>query len=320
MEEDIMRVIMFGYQTWGYRLLDALLASRHEVPLVVTHPASEHEYEAIWRDSVAQLAGQHDIPVLLRNYPNDDEVVSRLQELKPDIMVAANWRTWIAPRVFGIPRHGALNVHDSLLPQYGGFAPLNWALINGEQQVGVTAHLMNEELDRGDIVLQHSVQVEPKDTVTDLFHKTVALFGPMTLEALDLIESGRSDWMKQDPEKASFFHKRSIEDSRIDWTWPARDIVNLVRAQADPYPNAFTFYNGERIRVLAASVSRNRYGGTKGRIFCPQGEGVVIVCGPDSHRGRNHGLVIERLRTDDGRELAGRAFFPRMGGYLTAQP
>lgn len=315
-----MRVVIFGYQTWGYRLLDALLASRHEVPLVVTHPESDHAYEAIWRDSVAELAEEHGISMILRNYANDDEVVTRLQELQPDILVAANWRTWIAPRVFSVPRHGALNVHDSLLPKYGGFAPLNWALINGEEEVGVTAHLINEEFDRGDIVLQWSVPVGLKDTVTDLFDKTVEMFGPIALEALDLIESGHSEWTKQDPDKASFFHKRSVEDSRIDWTWPARDIVNLIRAQADPYPNAFTFYGGERIRILAASVSRNRYGGTKGRIFCPQGEGVVIVCGPDAHRGRNHGLVIERLRTDDGREFSGRAFFPKMGGYLTARP
>ncbi|MGH8931556.1 MAG: methionyl-tRNA formyltransferase [Egibacteraceae bacterium] len=315
-----MRLITFGYQTWGYRLLDALLASRHEVLLVVTHPDSDHAYEAIWRDSVADLAEQHGVPVLVRNYANDDEVVARLRELEPDILVAANWRTWIAPRVFEVPYHGALNLHDSLLPKYGGFAPLNWALINGEKEVGVTAHFMNEEFDSGDIVLQRSVPVGPKDTVTDLFEKTVELFGPLTLEALDLIESGCGAWTRQDPEQASFFHKRSIEDSRIDWTWPATDIVNLVRAQADPYPNAFTFYEGQRIRILAASVARGRYGGTKGRVFCPQGEGVAIVCGPEPHRGRNHALVIERLRTDDGREFCGRAYFSKMGGYLTAQP
>ena len=315
-----MRLIAFGYQAWGYRLLEALLASRHEVLLVVTHPASDHAYEAIWRDSVAELAEQCGVPVLVRNYANDDEVVARLRALQPDILVAANWRRWIAPHVFEIPHYGALNLHDSLLPKYGGFAPLNWALINGEEEVGVTAHFVNEEFDSGDIVLQRRVPVGLKDTVTDLFEKTVEMFGPLALEALDLIESGRGVWTKQDPEQASFFHKRSMEDSRIDWTWPATDIVNLVRAQADPYPNAFTFYEGRRIRISVASVTRGRYGGTKGRVFCPQGEGVVIVCGPEPHRGRNHALVIERLRTDDGHQLSGRAFFPKMGGYLTAQP
>lgn len=315
-----MRVVMFGYQTWGHRVLEALLTSRHEVPLVVTHPCSNDAYEAIWDDSVADLALEHGVPVLLRVRPDDDELVVALKELDPDTIVAANWRTWIPPQVFDVPRYGTLNVHDSLLPSYGGFAPLNWALINGEEEVGVTAHMMNAELDRGDIVLQRRVAVRPEDTVTDLFHKTLRLFGPITVDALDLIESGAGPWTPQDPEQASFFHKRCIEDSRIDWTWPAADVVNLVRAQADPYPNAFTFHQGQRIRILSASVSEGRWGGTKGRIFCRQGTGVVIVCGPQPHRGRNHGLVIERLRTDDDREFRAGEFFPRMGGYLTEHP
>lgn len=86
--------------------------------------------------------------------------------------------------------------------------------------------------------------VESTGTATDLFHKTLSLYGPIALESLDLIESGRTDWIKQDRSKASFFHKRSIEDGRVDWTWPARDIANLVRAQSDPYPNAFTYHDG----------------------------------------------------------------------------
>jgi methionyl-tRNA formyltransferase len=87
---------------------------------------------------------------------------------------------------------------------------------------------MNENFDLGDIVLQRRVPVADDDTVTDLFHKTVDLFAPMTLEAIDLIDSGRTDWTKQDPAEATFFHKRAEEDSRIYWTWPARDIVNLI--------------------------------------------------------------------------------------------
>jgi methionyl-tRNA formyltransferase len=315
-----MRVILFGYQSWGHHLLGALLDSRHEVVLVVTHPDGDDAYEALWPDSVAELAEEHGLPLLFREIADDDEVVARMREAEADIMVAVNWRTWIPSRVFSIPRHGTLNTHDSLLPRYGGFAPLNWALINGESEVGVTAHVMDDRLDCGDIVLQRSVAVGPKDTAADLFRRTLPLFGPLTLDALDLIESGSGERIRQDPEQATFFHKRTEEDNRIDWSWPAQDLVNLVRAQADPYPNAFTYRGDERIGLLEASVSESRYGGTKGRIFCLQGDGVVIVCGPEPHRGRNHGLVIERLRTEDGRELTGREYFTRMGGYLTASP
>ena len=111
------------------------------------------------------------------------------------------------------------------------------------------------------------------------------------------MEHGTGDRIAQDLGKASFFHKRALEDSRIDWTWPARDLVNLVRAQAGPYPNAFAYAGAERLRVLSARVSRQRCGGTAGRIFQREGDGVIIVCGPEARRGANHGLVLERVRS-----------------------
>lgn len=315
-----MRVVMFGFQTWGQRTLQALLDSDHEVALVVTHPSSDHAYEKIWNDSVADLARDHGVDVLIRNRPHDEELLTALKDSDPDLIVATNWRTWLPAHIFDLPRHGTLNVHDSLLPAYAGFAPLIWALINGEDEVGVTAHMMNAELDAGDIVLQRSVPVGPTDSSTDLFHRTLELFGPITIDALALIASGRTDWVKQDRRKASFFHKRSVEDSRIDWTWSAAELDRLVRAQSDPYPNAFTFYRGERVRVIAAGVSQGRYGGTPGRIFIREGDGVVIVAGADARRGRNNGLVINRVRTDDGQEHAATDYFHTMGGYLTSHP
>lgn len=315
-----MRVAMMGYQTPGYRTLQALLDSHHEVVQVVTHPPSDHAYERIWDDSVAALAEQHGVPLLIRSRPDDAELLTQLKEAEPDIMVATNWRTWIPPEVFTLPPGGTLNVHDSLLPAYAGFAPLIWALINGEKQVGVTAHMMNDELDAGDIVLQQAVPVEPDDTATDLFHKTIGLYGPVVLDALDLIGVGGRRWTPQDRSKASYFHKRSLEDSRIDWCWPTQDIANLVRAQSDPYPNAFTFHDGERIRILRASVSQKRYGGTAGRVVMRDGAGVVVVAGPAAHRGRNQGLVVEQVRTEDGTECTAVEYFSRMGGYLTRYP
>ncbi|MFJ8399024.1 methionyl-tRNA formyltransferase [Streptomyces microflavus] len=314
-----MRVVMFGYQTWGHRTLQALLDSEHDVVAVVTHPKSEHAYEKIWSDSVADLAEKHGIPVIIRNRP-DDELVDRLKEVAPDIIVANNWRTWMPPEIYNLPVHGTLNIHDSLLPAYAGFSPLIWALINGEPEVGVTAHLMDEELDAGDIVIQRSVAVGPTDTTTDLFHRTVDLIAPVTTEALGLIASGQTEFTRQDRSKASFFHKRAEEDIRIDWTWPAQDLERLIRAQSAPYPSAFTFHKGQRLEVVSAVVSEGRYGGTPGRIFYREGDGVVIVAGADARTGRNHGLAITRVRTGDGRELPATEYFTSMGGYLTGRP
>lgn len=315
-----MRVAMFGFQTWGHRTLEALLKSDHEVALVVTHPKSDHAYEKIWDDSVADLAADNGVPVLLRSKPDDAELLDRLRAAELGMIVATNWRTWIPPAVFSMPAHGTLNVHDSLLPAYAGFSPLIWALLNGEPEVGVTAHLMDDTLDAGDIVLQRSVPVGPTDTATDLFHRTLDLFGPITTDGLDLIERGEARPQPQDRSRATFFHKRSIEDSRLDWHRSAVDLERLVRAQSDPYPNAFTFHRGQRLRIVGARVSEGRYGGTPGRIFYREGDGVVVVAGADAGRGHNHGLAITRVRTEDGTELAALDYFTSMGGYLTNQP
>jgi len=314
-----MRVVLFGYQTWGYRTLEALLASEHEVALAVTHPASDHAYESIWGDSVADLAAANGVPVLLRNRP-DEDVVRALKDADPDIIVANNWRTWIPPHIFELPRHGTLNVHDSLLPAYAGFAPVIWALINGEPEVGVTAHMMNETLDAGDIVLQRAVPVGARDTATDLFHRTVDLIGPIVTDALTLIAEGRRDFVPQDRARASFFHKRSIEDSRIDFAWPAADLDRLVRAQSDPYPNAFCYHGRTRLRITEAAVSESRYGGTPGRVFIKEGDGVAIVAGADARFGRNHALLVKQVRLDDDTDLPATAYFRTMGGYLTSHP
>ncbi|MFG3588893.1 methionyl-tRNA formyltransferase [Streptomyces sp. NPDC047990] len=315
-----MRVVMFGYQTWGHRTLQALLESDHEVVLAVTHPRSEHAYEKIWDDSVADLAEKHGIRVLLRNRPDDPELLAALRESAPDIIVANNWRTVLPPEVFELPPHGTLNIHDSLLPAYAGFSPLIWALINGEREVGVTAHRMNAELDAGDILLQRAVPVGATDTVTDLFHRTVDLIPPVVTESLDLIASGRARWIPQDRSRASFFHKRSPEDSRIDWSWPAEDLERLVRAQSDPYPNAFTHHRGARLRIVDALVSQGCYGGTPGRIFIREGDGIVVVAGAGARTGRLRGLLVRRVRTEDGAEHAAADYFRTMGGYLTARP
>ncbi|MEV4707050.1 methionyl-tRNA formyltransferase [Actinoplanes sp. NPDC049316] len=315
-----MRVVMFGFQTWGHRTLQALLESEHDVVMVVTHPRGEGAYEKVWPDSVEELAVSAGVPVLIRDRPDDDELYDALKQAAPDVIVATNWRTWIPPRVFGLPAFGTLNVHDALLPAYAGFSPLIWALLNDEKEVGVTAHLMDETLDAGPIVLQRAVPVGPEDSATDLFHRTLALFGPITVDGLAEIATGRRDFTPQDRSRASFFHKRSEEDIRIDWTWTAEELSRLVRAQSAPYPQAFCFHRGRRLEIVQAGVSQAVYGGTPGRIFYREGDGVAVVAGAEARRGRNKALLVKKVRTDDGTELAAHDYFTTMGGYLTSFP
>lgn len=314
-----MRVVMFGYQTWGHRTLEALLKSRHEVCLVVTHPTSDHAYESIWADSVEDLARSAGIEVFLAKRPTP-ELTARVAALAPDVGVANNWRTRLPPELFGIPKHGTLNLHDSLLPKFTGFSPVIWALISGASHTGLTAHFMDDELDTGDILMQRAVEITPTSTGTSLVLDTLDLVPDVLLEALDLIESGSAAPVPQDLSQRTFFHKRSDRDSLVDWSWPAADIERLVRALSDPYPNAYTYFRGERLRLISAHVSRCTYGGTPGRVFIEEDGGMVIVAGADAYRGQSPGLVLDVVRTDDGRDHAALEYFGHGGGYLTAVP
>lgn len=309
-----MRVVSFGFQTWGYKTLQALIDLGHEVVLAVTHPASAQSYKAIWSDSVEDLARHHGIPVHLTDRV-DTDTIDLVKRAEPDVIVVNSWYSWMPPELYDLPPHGTLNLHDSLLPKFTGFSPVLWALISGASEFGLTVHRMDEQLDTGDILIQHSLPIGPTDTGTELVLRGMELIPGALREALTALESGTAHWRPQNKADRTYFHKRSERDSLIDWSWPAQDLERFVRALSDPYPRPFAFYRGERIEVLEATVSEARYGGTPGRVIVQEGGGAV-VSGPDAYRGANHALVITRTRTSDGVEHRGDEFFVR-GGYLT---
>lgn len=312
-----MRIVSFGFQTWGRKTLQALIDSEHEVVLAVTHPASEDSYKGIWSDSVEELAREHGIPVHLTERA-DAETIDLVKRAEPDVIVVNSWYTWMPPELYTMPTHGTLNLHDSLLPKFTGFSPVLWALISGASEFGLTVHRMDEQLDTGDILVQHSLPIGPRATGTELVLAGMELIPGAVHEALEALASGTAQWRPQDKAARTYFHKRSDRDSRINWTWSAVDLERFVRALSAPYPRAFGHYRGARVEVLAAEVSAARYGGTPGRVIV-QENGGVVVCGPDAHRGDNHGLLITRVRTADGTEHSGAEFF-RRGGYLTDTP
>lgn len=311
-----MRIVFFGFQTWGYKTLQALIETKHDVVLAVSHPSSEESYKAIWSAPVDELAREHGIPLHLTETV-DAETIDLVKRAEPDVIVVNSWYYRMPAELFNLPPHGTLNFHDSLLPRFTGFSPVLWALISGESEFGLTVHRMDDGLDTGDILVQRSVPIGPTDTGTDLVLRGMDLIPGVLTEALDALESGTADWRPQRKADRTYFHKRSERDSLIDWNWPAEDLARFVRALSDPYPRAFTFYRDKRIEVLEARVSEAGYGGTPGRVIV-QEEGGVVVCGPDTYRGGNRGLVITRVRSADGVECSGEKFF-RRGGYLTSQ-
>ncbi|MUM19922.1 methionyl-tRNA formyltransferase [Mycobacterium sp. CBMA271] len=308
-----MRIVSFGYQAWGYRTLQALIDLGHDVALAVTHPASEDAYKAIWSGPVDDLARQHGIPVHFTKRV-DAETIDLVKGAEPDVIVVNSWYNRMPVELYDFPPHGTLNFHDSLLPKFTGFSPVLWSLISGESEFGLTVHRMDSGLDTGDILVQHSLPIGPADTGTELVLRGMDLIPGVLAEALSALESGTAVWRPQNKSERTYCHKRSERDSAVDWSWPAEDLERFVRALSDPYPRAFTYYDGERIEVLEARISEARYGGTPGRVIV-QEEGGVVVCGSDAYRVGNRGLVITRIRCADGVERSGEEYF-RRGGYL----
>lgn len=314
-----MRVVAVGFATWGRTAIEALVKAGHEVALIVTHPLGDDSYYAIYNESVAALGAEHGIEVLEVDRL-DGEAADRVRQVTPDLMVVSNWRTRIGRDVYETPTHGTLNLHDSLLPAYAGFGAPNWALINDEAEVGITAHFMDDGFDTGDILLQRALAVTDADNASTLFERSMAELGALAVDAVDLVAGGEFERRPQRREDVTYFHRRREEDGRIDWQRSAREVFNLTRAHCDPYPNAFCYHGDVRLQIVSCHVTDANYGGNPGRIFAREGSDVVIVAGRDAHRGTVPGVAIERVRLDGGTVLTAGDYFPQMGGYLTSYP
>ncbi|HTN93698.1 MAG TPA: formyltransferase [Gallionella sp.] len=279
--------VVFAYHNVGVRCLSVLLAHGVEVKLVVTH--RDNPKENIWFDSVADLAALHGIPTITPDNPNTPEIVAQVRDLHPDFFFSFYYREMLKRELLEIPKHGALNMHGSLLPKYRGRVPVNWAIIHGETETGATLHYMTEKPDNGDIVAQQAVPILPNDTALQVFEKVTVAAEIALNDVLPSLRAGKAPRVKQDLSKGGYFGGRKPEDGIIDWSQSAQQIHNLVRAVAPPYPGAMTRLMGKPMRVLQTlvigqtPVDPGSAGGEpafyvkEGKAFATCGQGVVRV-------------------------------------------
>ena len=246
-----MRLIFMGYHNVGWTCLEALIHLARQfgddIAAVVTH--ADDPRENIWFASVARLAFEHYLPVYQPADPNDPAFVAAMQKLQPDFLFSCYYRHMLKAPLLALPRRGALNLHGSLLPLYRGRVPVNWALVHGETETGVTLHYMVPKADQGDIVAQAPVPIAPDDTALTLFAKMTAAAGRLFRETYPVLRSGQEHRRPQDHAQASYFGGRGPEDGRIDWQKPAAAVYNLVRAVTHPYPGAFTTLGGRKLFI-----------------------------------------------------------------------
>jgi methionyl-tRNA formyltransferase len=241
------RAIVFAYHDVGVRCLRVLLDAGVEVPLVVTH--ADAPGETIWFGSVAEVAAEHGLRCVAPADPHEPALLAQARAAEPDFLFSFYYRQMLKPDWLRLPRRGAYNMHGSLLPRYRGRAPVNWAVIHGERETGATLHRMNEKPDNGPIVDQFAVPILSDDTAHEVFAKvTVAAEIVLARSLPDLIAGSALEW-EQDLSQGRYFGGRRPEDGRIPADASARQIHDLVRALAPPYPCAFLHLRGRRVFI-----------------------------------------------------------------------
>jgi len=246
-----LRLIFMGYHNIGHVCLEALLelcrTLGDEIVAVVSH--GDDPKENIWFASVKKLALAHYLPYYQPDDPNDPAFVAAMTKLAPDFLFSCYYRHMLKGPLLKLPRLGALNLHGSLLPRYRGRCPLNWVLIHGEEETGVTLHYMEEKPDRGEMVAARRVPIAVADTALTLFARMTAASGDLMREIYPLLRAGQAPRLPQDHTQASYFGGRRPQDGLIDWHKSTWEVYNLVRAVTYPYPGAFTHCQGRKLFI-----------------------------------------------------------------------
>ena len=249
-----MRILFIGGTLRGYRTLKALVENGWNVAGVLSLRQDDHEVERYERP-IEELARDSGIPHVATKWLKDREYfVSWIRsEVRPDIGMAVGCRILIPEELYTLPPMGTLAVHDSLLPEYRGFAPLNWSILNGEPKTGVTLFYLDEGTDTGHIVAQKEVPIAADATAPEVYERVCDATIELILEACPLLAAGMAPRMEQDPHAGSYTCSRIPSDGEIDWTRSTREIFDQVRALAWPYPGAYTFAEGRKLFVWRAT-------------------------------------------------------------------
>jgi methionyl-tRNA formyltransferase len=245
-----MRAVVFAYSNVGDRCLRVLKAGGVDVALVATH--TDHPGETLWFQRVAETATELGLPWLYADDPKAPELAAAVAAAKPDVIFSFYYRAMIPVSLLALAPGGAFNMHGSYLPQFRGRAPTNWAVLKGATQTGATLHEMVAKADAGLIVDQQAVPILPDDTAEQVFDKVNVAAELVLWRSLPGLMNGSAPRLPNDISAGSYFGGRKPEDGRIDFTQPATDVYNLIRAVAPPYPGAFTDVGGQRVVVARA--------------------------------------------------------------------
>ena len=276
-----MRVVFMGTPAFAVCSLQALVEAGHQIVGVFSQPDRPvgRHHNKLQPTPVKECAQSHGIPVFQPEKLRDETALSILKELDPELIVVAAYGRILPDDILALPAKGCINVHSSLLPKYRGSAPINWAILNGERETGVTIMYMAHDLDAGDVILQRATRISKIEDAAALYDRLALMGGELLLEAVAQIEAGTAVRIPQDPEQVTFAPMLSKALSPVDWTKSAQEIFNHIRGLY-PWPGASTtVVTGEPIKLWAAQVVEKHTDASPGTVIAAGWGGIDIACG-----------------------------------------
>ncbi|MFA4906104.1 MAG: methionyl-tRNA formyltransferase [Candidatus Margulisiibacteriota bacterium] len=295
-----MKIVFMGTPLPAARLLQALLDAEEQIVLAVTQPdrpKGRHLHTA--PSPVKELAQKYKIPVETPEKVKDQIFIDKIHSLDPDLIVVAAYGKILPKDLLTIPKYGAINVHASLLPKYRGAAPIQWAILKGENETGVTVMQVSETLDTGDIILQDKVPIDPEDTAETLLDKVFEVGAQTLLRAIDQIKKGTAKKIPQKEADATYAPLIAKESGEIDWKKSATEVNNRVRALL-PWPTAHTFYKGKMLKIIKAEPAPVPGKFKPGEVVDIKDD-FIIACGVGS-------LILKEVQLEGGKKMTGEQF------------
>ena len=274
-----MRVVFMGTPDFAVGTLEAILAAGHEVAGVVTQPDKpKGRGKNMQFPPVKETALAHNLPVYQPVKVKDEEFVKTLRKLEPEVIVVVAFGQILSKEILSMPKYGCVNVHASLLPKYRGSAPIQWAVINGEKESGVTTMLMNEGIDTGDMLKKVVVPLDEKETGGSLFDKLASEGAKLLVETLKELEQGTATRTPQQDEQSTHAKMLDKKLGLIDFSKSAVEIERLIRG-LNPWPSAYTSYNGKTLKIWDADVVDKEMDGEPGQVVLVNKQELLVKTG-----------------------------------------
>ena len=296
-----MRIVFMGTPEFAVAALQALLETKHQVVAVVTMPdrLGGRGGKQLIQSPVKQIALEKNLPVLQPEKLRNPDFLEELRSFEADVFFIVAFRMLPAV-VWQMPALGSFNIHASLLPRYRGAAPINWAIIRGEKETGVTCFKLKHEIDTGDLLLQKKCPIEPKDDFGSLYQKLMRLGAEALVEACDILSSASPSYLPQSDDMATDAPKIFLETCRIEFNQSVIDLHNFVRGLS-PIPNAFFHLDGKMIKVIKSSYELSNDGKPVGSIQTDKQRGIGVW-------GLDGILWLDELKPEGKGAMSGKAF------------